>query len=202
MRRLIDVISAVLLGLILSPLLLVVPFVIRLLMGKPVLFRQDRIGLNEEPFTLYKFRTMRPAGLEQLTSSSDKERTTRLGQLLRLMSIDELPSLFNLLRGDISLIGPRPLPTDYLRYLSTEERRRFSVKPGITGLAQVNGRNSLSWSEKFFYDIQYIESRTFLADFRIILKTVGAVLNRNGVDAGDGLTMTDLRTERAGSERR
>jgi lipopolysaccharide/colanic/teichoic acid biosynthesis glycosyltransferase len=180
----VDVCVAVIASLILLPVLASVAIVVASGLGRPVLFRQVRAGRNGKPFTLIKFRTMRdidPAhGL-----ISDADRLTPLGRRLRSTSLDELPSLWNVLRGDMSLVGPRPLPVQYLGRYSPKEARRHDVRPGITGLAQVRGRNALSWADKFGFDVAYVESRSPSLDMRIIAETVLTVIRRNGI-AADG----------------
>ncbi len=165
------------------PLLAVLALGVRLSMGRPVLFRQERAGRDGRPFTILKLRTMR------MGEGSDEERLTPFGRFLRKTSLDELPQLFNVLRGEMSLVGPRPLPTAYLPLYSAAQRRRHEVLPGITGWAQVNGRNALSWERKFEFDVEYVERRSFLFDLRILLLTVWAVLSRRGVTDDRGETM-------------
>lgn len=158
-----------------SPLLLGCALTIRVVMGPPILFRQLRPGKDEHPFEILKFRTMRVGDLP------DNERRTRLGDFLRRTSLDELPQLINVIRGDMSFVGPRPLSIQYLPYYSDDERRRHSVRPGITGLAQVSGRNSISWDDKFSNDLAYIENLSFQTDLSILLRTLKKVLARTGV---------------------
>ena len=184
----------------LSPILGATALVVRTKLGSPVLFEQERPGKDGKPFKLYKFRTMLdPQTLDgrKLTDEerldciakgipimSDEDRLPPLGRKLRALSLDELPELFNILKGDMSIVGPRPLVNIYLPYYTEEEARRHDVRPGLTGLAQVNGRNSASWSERFRYDVEYVDNITFLNDVRIILKTVAVVFDRSGIGQG------------------
>lgn len=178
--------AAVALLLLLLPMLLLA-LIVRLNMGSPILFRQLRPGLRGAPFQLCKFRTMRDpvAGV-----TSDADRLTPFGRWLRSTSLDELPELWNVLRGDMSLVGPRPLLPEYLPLYSPRQARRHEVRPGITGWAQVNGRNALSWEERFELDVWYVEHRSFLLDLKILALTVGAVLGRHGISAKGEATMS------------
>ena len=164
----------------------VVAAVILIVDGRPVFFRQLRAGRGGRPFTMYKFRTMREG------EGSDAERLTGLGAFLRKVSLDELPQLWNVIKGDMSFVGPRPLPVRYLPRYSAFQSRRHEVRPGITGWAQVNGRNSLSWEEKFRYDVEYVDSRSFLMDLRIIVMTVSRVLRPSGISHEGETTMTEF----------
>lgn len=169
--------------LLLSPLLVIVSLMIRLNMGAPVFFRQIRPGLHGKQFEMIKFRTMRDAVDSKGNPLLDSCRLTRLGRFLRSSSLDELPELWNVIRGDMSLVGPRPLLMEYLPLYSTMQSRRHEVRPGITGWAQVNGRNGLSWDEKFELDVWYVDNRSFILDCKIILLTVQKVANREGISA-------------------
>ncbi len=180
-KRVIDVVGAVFGLIIFSPLLLIVAILIRLTMGKPVLFKQIRPGLYERPFTIYKFRTMSNVQTTQGKLLSDEARLTKLGALLRRTSLDELPELWNVLRGDMSLVGPRPLYTKYLPYYSSRERLRHAVRPGITGLAQVSGRNLVDWDKRLELDVQYVKNMSLALDIKILLLTVLKVLKKEGV---------------------
>lgn len=200
-RRFVDVVVGLLLLVVTSPLLLGAAVAVRVVLGRPVLFRQTRLGRDGVPFDLLKFRTMRPLPDGPWTPEHDAERTPRLGALLRSTSIDELPSLVNLLRGDIGLVGPRPLPVDYVGRFHDEEMVRFTVRPGLTGLAQVNGRNAVDWDTRLALDARYVADRSLLGDLRILVATVPAVLGRRGIDSAPGVTMGALpidRVERAG----
>lgn len=182
-HRALDVLGALLALTLTAPAILVTAIAIRLMMGPPVFFRQVRAGRSERPFVLHKFRTMRHPrnAREELLPAA--ERLTPLGRWLRYLSIDELPQVWNVLIGDMSLVGPRPLHVHYLPYYSDRERTRHLVRPGLTGLAQINGRNSLSWEERLELDAQYVERKSLGLDLRILGKTVGRVLSRR--DVGD-----------------
>lgn len=182
-KRLLDL-ALVLPGLVLAaPLMLLVALLVRLGLGPGVIFRQTRPGLDAKPFTILKFRTMRHG------DGPDAERLTPLGRLLRKTSLDELPELWNVARGDMSLVGPRPLLLDYLPRYSPEQARRHEVRPGVTGLAQVSGRNALSWEERLALDVWYVDNRSLLLDLRILGRTVLAVLSGRGVSAPGEATM-------------
>jgi lipopolysaccharide/colanic/teichoic acid biosynthesis glycosyltransferase len=180
-KRALDFILSLLAIVILSPILLVVALLVRVKLGSPVLFKQKRPGLNEEIFLMYKFRTMTDERDKHGELLPDSVRLTKFGKFLRSTSLDELPELFNILRGDMSIVGPRPLSIKYLPHYNESERRRHDIRPGLTGLAQVNGRNSLSWEEKFEYDIQYVVQISFFEDVKIILKTVYKVIKRSNI---------------------
>jgi len=175
-----------------SPLFALLALLIRLRLGSPVFFRQMRPGLLGKPFSMVKFRTMTDARDAEGRLLPDGERLTPFGRFLRSTSLDELPELWNVLRGDMSLVGPRPLLTAYLERYSPEQARRHEVRPGITGLAQVNGRNALTWEEKFRLDVVYVDTWTFALDLRILAKTVVAVLRREGIAAEEHPTMPEF----------
>lgn len=183
MKRPFDLIVAACTLLALVPILGAIGCAVRLNMGSPMLFRQTRIGLNGRPFQMVKFRTMRSG------PGTDAERITPLGRWLRDTSLDELPELLNILKGEMSLVGPRPLLPEYLPLYSAEQARRHVARPGITGLAQISGRNGLSWEDRFLLDVQYVERQSFLLDCLIIWRTIGAVLRRDGVTAADHASM-------------
>jgi sugar transferase EpsL len=183
MKRLVDVIGALVGLLVAAPVMAAVGAAIRWTMGPPVLFRQVRAGKDGRLFTLFKFRTMVPG------SADDAARATPLGLLLRSTSLDELPELFNVLRGDMSLVGPRPLLPEYLPLYTPTQARRHEVRPGLTGYAQVNGRNSTSWTERLALDVEYVERRTMALDLAIIVRTVGAVFRREGIGHGSDVSM-------------
>lgn len=187
-KRAIDVVGAALGIALLSPVFLGVAFVVARRMGRPVLFRQTRPGLGGRPFTMYKFRTMRDAVDARGRPLSDAERLTSLGRVLRSTSLDELPELLNVLRGDMSLVGPRPLLMQYLPLYTPEQARRHEVRPGITGWAQVNGRNAIGWEEKFARDVWYVDHRSLALDVRILLLTLARVVAREGVSAAGEAT--------------
>jgi lipopolysaccharide/colanic/teichoic acid biosynthesis glycosyltransferase len=172
-----------------SPALAVIAVAVRLDLGRPVLFRQVRPGLGGEAFTMYKFRTMRDAVDGTGRALPDDQRLTRLGRFLRASSLDELPELWNVLRGDMSLVGPRPLLLEYLSVYSRDQARRHEVKPGITGWAQINGRNALTWEEKFQHDLWYVEHWSISLDLRILARTLCAVLRREGISHDGQATM-------------
>jgi lipopolysaccharide/colanic/teichoic acid biosynthesis glycosyltransferase len=185
-KRILDILASALLLMLLLPLLLILGLVVRIGLGRPVLFRQQRPGLNGAPFFLFKFRTMKDGG------EPDAERMTPLGNFIRSCSLDELPQLWNVLRGDMSLIGPRPLLMQYLPRYSREQKRRHDMKPGITGWAQVHGRNFLNWEDRFALDVWYVDHWSLGLDFRILLRTVGKVLSRSGIRAPGEATMTEF----------
>jgi sugar transferase EpsL len=174
--------------LIFAPLLLVVALVVRVQLGSPILFRQQRPGLHGAPFLMLKFRTMTDARGLDGALLSDAVRLTPTGRFLRATSLDELPALWNVVRGDLSLVGPRPLLMDYLPLYSPEQARRHDVRPGITGWAQVNGRNALRWHQKFALDVWYVDNRSLWLDIRIIALTIGQVLRRDGISAAGEAT--------------
>lgn len=192
-KRAVDVLVAASVLIATAPLMLVVSLLIRFRLGSPVVFSQPRPGLRARTFNIYKFRTMtdeRDALGELLP---DEQRLTRFGIALRKTSLDELPQLFNVLKGDLTLVGPRPLLVEYLRYYSAEEMRRHDVKPGITGWAQVNGRNAISWEQKFAYDLWYVDHASILLDLRILWMTLQRVLKSEGVSPRDQLIMERFR---------
>lgn len=191
-KRLFDVSVALALLVVLSPLLTIVALSIAFRLGRPVLFRQHRPGLHGQPYEIVKFRTMRDAVDSQGRPLPDEARMTRLGTWLRATSIDELPELWNVVKGEMSLVGPRPLMMEYLPRYSAEQQRRHDVLPGITGWAQVNGRNSLSWQEKFELDVWYVDHRTAWLDLRILMLTVKKVFCRDGISAEGHVTVEDF----------
>lgn len=173
---------------ILSPVLLIVSILVRVKLGSPILFKQERPGLNEKIFTMYKFRTMTDEKDAEGKLLSDSVRLTKFGRILRSTSLDELPELFNILKGDMSIVGPRPLAVQYLPFYDEIERQRHSVRPGLSGLAQINGRNTATWEERFSYDIQYISNISFFRDLEIILRTILKAIQKSdigerGIDA-------------------
>lgn len=196
LRRIVDV-SVASCGLVLlSPVILAIAVTLRLTIGRPVVFRQQRLGIAGRPFALLKFRSMRAPIPGRENPAYDAERITRVGRWLRRTSLDELPSLLNLLRGDVTLVGPRPLPVFYWPRFCGAEYERFTVRPGITGLAQIRGRNLLSWDDRLALDVEYVRQRSLLGDYRILFGTVPAVLASTGVDAAEGVTMTELPADR------
>jgi sugar transferase EpsL len=202
LKRAFDFVLSLVALIVLSLPLCLVAIVIRLTSPGPALFRQARLGLGGRPFTLMKFRTMtaaRDADGEpvtdhgSLTSATDHERQTSFGRLLRRTSVDELPELINVLKGDMSLVGPRPLLLRYWERYSPEQRRRTDVKPGLTGWAQVNGRNALSWNQRFELDVWYVDHRSFWLDLKIIAMTVGTILQQDGINQSNQTTMEEFR---------
>lgn len=191
-KRALDVACALLGIAATAPLQVAIAAIILAKDGRPVIFRQDRPGLDGETFGLLKFRTMRPYD-EKRGWVTDQQRLTRFGRSLRASSLDELPSLINVLKGDMSLVGPRPLLVKYLGLYTPEQLRRHNVRPGMTGLAQVRGRNALSWEEKFSLDLEYVDRQSLLLDIRIILETFNIVLARTGVSAPGEATMPEFR---------
>ncbi|WP_375175169.1 sugar transferase [Pseudooceanicola sp.] len=190
MKRITDILGAVLGLILLSPVLAIVAYRIRRDMGSPVLFRQTRPGLHGKPFQMVKFRTMRNALNADGTPLPDAERLTKLGQFLRANSLDELPELWNVLKGDMSLVGPRPLLMEYLPLYSPVQARRHELPPGLTGWAQVNGRNAISWDEKFALDVWYVDNRSIWLDMKIIWLTFRKVIKRDGISAAGEATMS------------
>jgi len=192
MKRLFDLAFALVLLVLLAPLLAALALTISVALGRPVLFRQTRAGKDGVPFDLYKFRTMTDERDAAGNLLPDAERLTRFGMWLRRFSLDELPQLFNVLRGEMSVVGPRPLVMQYLPRYSPEQARRHQVKPGITGWAQVNGRNALSWEEKFRLDVWYVDHRSFWLDLRILWMTIGKVLRSEGISQSGYATMPEF----------
>lgn len=191
-KRGLDVVAAAVLLIVLSPVLLITAIVVRAKLGAPVLFMQKRPGKDGRPFTVYKFRTMRAASAgtgDVAAVGTDADRLTGLGRKLRSTSLDELPELWNVLRGDMSIVGPRPLLTEYLGRYNSRQARRHEVRPGITGWAQVNGRNALSWEDRLEMDVWYVDHRSLGLDARVLAKTFGAVFGRQGISAEGHATM-------------
>jgi sugar transferase EpsL len=189
MKRLFDILGAIILLTLLVPFLVLTALSVRFALGPPVLLRQTRPGLNGKPFTFLKFRSMSEARDEQGNLLPDAQRMTPLGSWLRCNSLDELPQLANVLRGDMSLVGPRPLLMEYLPLYSPRQARRQEVRPGITGWAQVNGRNAISWEEKFEYDVWYVEHQSFALDMKILMMTLVRLFQRAGISQGGHPTM-------------
>ena len=180
-KRLFDVLFSASLLIVLSPVILIIALIVYVKMGRPILFSQERPGLYEKIFTLYKFRTMTNAYGPDGKLLPDSSRLSRFGKILRSTSLDELPELWNILKGDMSFVGPRPLLVQYLSLYSDEQRHRHDVRPGLTGLAMIHGRNNLNWNDKFAYDLQYVEQQSFLLDMKILLWTVVITLKREGI---------------------
>lgn len=181
-KRFLDFILSLLALIILSSILLAIYILVRIKLGKPAIFKQKRPGKDEKIFTLYKFRTMTDEKDEKGNLLPDEKRLTKFGNILRKTSLDELPELVNILKGDMSIIGPRPLAVVYLPYYNKQEKHRHDVRPGLTGLAQVNGRNTLIWEDRFKYDLEYVNNITFLNDCKIILKTIKKVFKEEGIE--------------------
>src|SRR5690554_3788945 len=182
-KRLFDIVASLTALVLLSPVLLIVALLVRRKLGSPVFFRQTRPGLHGKPFEMVKFRTMRDAYDENGKPLPDSERITPFGRFLRSTSLDELPELWNVLKGDMSVVGPRPLRMDYLPLYNKHQARRHEVRPGVTGWAQINGRNSISWEEKFDLDVWYVDNQSLLLDIKIVFLTVKKVLVREGIDS-------------------
>lgn len=192
MKRIFDIAVSSILLLVLSPLLLVLHFLILLKLGKPSLFKQERPGLNGQLFMLYKFRSMTDKRDQNGNLLTDEERLTNFGKLLRTTSLDELPELYNILKGDMSFVGPRPLLVRYLARYTPEQARRHEVRPGLTGWAQVNGRNAISWEEKFKLDVWYVEHWNLWLDLKILLMTVSKVFGRENISSETHATMEEF----------
>jgi lipopolysaccharide/colanic/teichoic acid biosynthesis glycosyltransferase len=192
--RVFDVVIATVLLIVAALPVVIAALLVAVRLGRPVFFRQERIGLHGTPFTIVKLRTMRPSDPTR-GLTTDASRLTRFGAFLRATSIDELPSLVNVLRGQMSIVGPRPLPVAYAPRFTAFENRRHEVRPGLTGLAQVHGRNTLSWEDRFRLDVEYVDRRSVLLDCRVLLRTVVVVLRARGISAAGCATMHELRPE-------
>jgi lipopolysaccharide/colanic/teichoic acid biosynthesis glycosyltransferase len=188
-KRLFDILASALGLIVLAPVFAVVAALVRIKLGRPVLFRQERPGLEGRPFRLVKFRTMLDAVDRDGNPLPDGERLTRFGSFLRSTSLDELPELWNVLRGEMSLVGPRPLLMEYLPLYTPFQRRRHEMRPGLTGLAQVSGRNALTWEERFALDVWYVDHQSLGLDTRILVKTVAKIIRRDGINAEGSATM-------------
>ncbi|MEM2525995.1 MAG: sugar transferase [Candidatus Methanomethylicaceae archaeon] len=192
-KRIIDIIGSLIGLVITSPIMIIISIIINFTMGRPIFFRQVRPGLNGKPFVIYKFRTMLDLRDEYGKLLPDEKRITPIGKFLRSTTLDELPEFWNVLKGDMSLVGPRPLLMEYLDRYTPEQARRQKVKPGMTGWAQVNGRNAISWEEKFKLDVWYVDNWNILLDIKIIFLTVIKVLKREGISADGHVTMPEFR---------
>ncbi len=181
LKRPMDFILSLMAIIVLSPVLIIVGVLVRVKLGSPVLFKQKRPGLNEKIFTMYKFRTMTDEKDENGELLPDSVRLTKFGRMLRSTSLDELPELINILKGDMSIVGPRPLAVQYLPYYSETERMRHLIRPGLSGLAQINGRNTATWEDRFNYDVKYVNEITFLGDLKIIFQTVLKAIQRSDI---------------------
>lgn len=184
-KRLLDIVFSFIALVVLLPLLIIISILVRLKLGSPVIFKQERPGFNEKIFTIYKFCSMKNFKSENGVLLPDDKRLTSFGKKLRATSLDELPELWNIFKGDMSLVGPRPLSVKYLPYYYDNERTRHTVKPGLTGLAQINGRNSISWEDKFRFDIQYVNKVSFILDIKIVLNTIVKVLKKKDIGQAD-----------------
>lgn len=192
-KRPLDFIMALVGLIVLSPVLLIIAFLVRMKLGSPVIFKQPRPGLNEKIFTLYKFRTMTDERDENGELLPDEVRLTSFGKWLRSTSLDELPELWNILKGEMSFVGPRPLLVEYLPRYSQEQKRRHEVRPGLTGLAQVSGRNAVCWEDKFDFDAQYAQQVSLKVDLFILMKTIAIVLEGKGISSDTSVTMEEFK---------
>lgn len=191
-KRILDFTLSLIALIVLSPILLITAILVKIKLGSPIIFKQQRPGKNEKIFTLYKFRTMTDKKDEEGNLLPDEQRLTKFGKILRSTSIDELPELINILKGDMAIVGPRPQLIRDMLFMSDEQRKRHDVRQGLTGLAQVNGRNNLTWEEKIEYDLEYIKNITFLNDVKIIFKTIGKVFKREDIETEGMETAEDL----------
>ncbi len=192
-KRPLDFLLSIIALIILSPLLLLIAILVRVKLGSPIIFKQQRPGLNEKIFTIYKFRTMTDEKDENGELLPDSDRLTPFGKFLRSTSIDELPELVNILKGDMSIVGPRPLLVEYLPLYNEKQKLRHTVRPGLTGLAQVNGRNAITWEEKFDLDVKYAKNLTLKIDLFIIFRTIEKVIKREGINSKDDVTMESFK---------
>lgn len=199
-KRPLDCFLSLLALIVLSPLMLITSIIVRIKLGSPILFKQTRPGLNENVFMLYKFRTMTDARDENGKLLSDDVRLTKFGRFLRSTSLDELPELFNIVKGDMAVIGPRPLLVEYLTFYTDEEHHRHDVRPGLTGWAQINGRNAIdSWEERFKYDLEYVNHISFAMDIKVLFLTVWKVIKRSDIQVGSEIKVGRLDVARSGS---
>ncbi|MDA1885936.1 sugar transferase [Bacillus cereus group sp. BY105LC] len=198
-KRPMDFILSLIAIIVLSPVFLIVAFLVKTKLGSPVLFKQERPGLHGDIFKMYKFRTMTDEKNENGELLPDSVRLTKFGKFLRSTSLDELPGLFNIFKGDMSIIGPRPLLVQYLPLYNEHQKRRHEVRPGLSGLAQVNGRNAISWEEKFNYDVEYVDNVSFTTDWKIILLTIKKVFIREGINSETAATMEPFKGNQKGS---
>lgn len=187
-KRILDILLSGIALIVLSPIILIVGFLVRIKLGSPIIFKQERPGKSEKIFSMYKFRTMTDERDHNGKYLPDEIRLTKFGKILRATSLDELPELWNILKGDMSIVGPRPLLVEYLPLYSERQRKRHNVRPGLTGLAQVNGRNAISWEAKFEYDYLYIEDYSFTKDINIIWHTIKKVLKHDGITSNSSVT--------------
>jgi len=199
-KRLMDFILAFMAIIFFSPVLLIVGLLVKINLGNPIIFKQKRPGLDEKLFTIYKFRTMTDERNKDGELLPDNIRLTKFGILLRSTSLDELPELFNILKGDMSIVGPRPLLEEYLPYYTEIEKSRHSVRPGLSGLAQINGRNNIDWNTRLSFDVDYVKNISFILDIKIILKTIGKVVKRENIITVNKEILQDLKVERSISD--
>lgn len=192
-KRILDFTLSLIAFVLLSPIWLIIAILVKIKLGSPVLFKQKRPGKNEKIFTLYKFRTMTDKKDQNGNLLPDEQRLTKFGKILRSTSLDELPELINIIKGDMAIVGPRPLLVEYLELYNEEQKHRHDVRPGLTGLAQINGRNLIDWEEKFKQDIEYIKDITFKNDLKILLKTIVKVFKREGISGINNVTMKKFR---------
>ena len=195
-KRFLDIILAIIAIVITLPIFLLTGILVLIFLGKPAIFRQKRPGKDEKIFTMYKFRTMTKGKNRNGEMLPDELRLTKFGKFLRKTSLDEIPEFINILKGDMSFVGPRPLLIEYLPYYTKEEHHRHDVRPGLTGLAQVSGRNLLNWDDRFKKDIEYVYNLSFLFDLKIVFKTIYKVIKREGINDQNSVTMTSLASER------
>ncbi len=195
-KRILDLILSLMALIVLMPLMIIIGILVRINLGSPIIFKQKRPGKNEKVFTLYKFRTMTDKRDIDGNLLPDEYRLTKFGKFLRSTSLDELPELINIIKGDMAIVGPRPLLVEYLPYYTEEEKHRHDVRPGLTGLAQVNGRNTISWEEKLKYDTEYIKQISFYSDLKIIFKTIKKTIKRKDIKMGKELQFGKLNVER------
>ena len=192
-KRPMDFVLSLMAIIVLSPVLIIISFIVRLKLGSPILFQQKRPGLKEKLFTIYKFRTMNDEKDENGELLPDSVRLTNFGRMLRSTSLDEIPELFNILRGDMSIVGPRPLLMQYLELYNKHQKRRHEVRPGLSGHAQVNGRNAISWEDKFNLDVEYVDNVSFVGDWKIIFLTLKKVFVKEGISSDTSVTMEPFR---------
>ncbi len=188
-KRILDFLLSLIAFIVLMPIMLIIYLLVRVKLGRPAIFKQERPGKDEKIFTLYKFRTMTDERDENGKLFPDEKRLTKFGKFLRSTSLDELPELVNIIKGDMAIVGPRPLLVEYLPLYNEEQKHRHDVRPGLTGLAQISGRNSITWEEKFKEDIEYIQKITLFKDVKIIIKTIGKVLKKEGISGNNTETM-------------
>lgn len=191
-KRVLDLILSLMALILLMPLMIIIAILIRIKLGSPVIFKQKRPGKNEKIFILYKFRTMTDKKDKDGNLLPDSERLTKFGKILRSTSLDELPELFNIIKGDMAIVGPRPLLVKYLPYYTKEERHRHDVRPGLTGLAQINGRNTTNWEDRFKYDIEYTHKIALIEDIKIAIKTVVKIIRKQDILVGNEQILLDL----------